>query len=193
MFVRLRQCGSAAAGDERGSDSAAKRGEHAGESHRGFRRNGAGGADSTSSRSLTCQSGNPRWARSARISSFSRVPGMASAAANFVYSTSGGSKSQIPILIASSTDFGTIKLLLRSDMEISWSKWLSIYFLAKKSSKCDSFVIMLRSPIVGEFSQSPACSPASRNLPHWRRPALDFLFPISSLSQSVLLPREPAA
>jgi hypothetical protein len=50
------------------------------------------------------------------VSNFSLVPGMASEAAKLSKLTSGGSKSHIPILIASSTDLGTIALLPFGDL-----------------------------------------------------------------------------
>jgi len=84
--------------------------KQAAKSHRGFGHTLIGGV-SMSSRSEACHRGNPLWTRSAMMVSFSRVPGMASEAANLSNSTSRGSKSQIPILIASSTDLGTAALL----------------------------------------------------------------------------------
>jgi hypothetical protein len=120
-------------------------------SQRGFRRDVTGGGDSTSSRSFSCQSGSPRRARSAKAVSFSEVPGIASDASNLVKAISGGSKSQIPILIASKTDFGTALLLLQACHEISRSECLSILFLAKIVKQIEGYFAIMGHTLLGQY------------------------------------------
>ena len=62
------------------------------------------------------------------------VPGMASEASNLLYSTSRGSKSQVPILIASSTDLGTTASLPFSDVRQAPVECVQYPTLRKMSS-----------------------------------------------------------